>query len=167
MKHLAAAAAAVLALPGTAAAQDGDHSAILDRIDLPDGFAISVFAEMPMARSIELVEPAGTVFVGSREGHVYAMIDDDHDGVADEVRQRAGGLNVPNGIASLDGQLYIALQDKVVRAPAEVDADRPLGPWKPFSTGSTRAPTTAGATPPSGRRASSTSRSARRATSAR
>jgi ABC-type sugar transport system ATPase subunit len=120
MKNLAAASAALFGLSGAGIGQESDHSAILGRIKLSDGFGISIFAEMPRARGIGVVEPSGTVFVGSTQDHVYSMVDANGDGIADEVRERATGLNVPNGVAAQDSRLYIALQDKVARALTQV-----------------------------------------------
>lgn len=117
-----------IALAGTA--QAADYSSILDNIQLPEGFQISVFAEVPKPRSIEVGRPNGIVFVGSRHGHVYSMADYNRDGRADEVLERTSGLNVPNGVAMKDSILYIALQDRIVKWPvvAEWDTSLPLEP---------------------------------------
>jgi hypothetical protein len=98
---LALSTTAMVAQPAAAA----DYSGVLDKIKLPDGFKISVFAEMPKARSIEVGKPNGVVFVGSRHGHVYSMVDSNRDGVADEVKERVTGLNVPNAVAMQDSIL--------------------------------------------------------------
>jgi glucose/arabinose dehydrogenase len=88
----------------------------LDKIKLPPGFRISVFAQpVKGARSLAL-SPGGTVFVGSgREGLVHAATDRNKDGVADEVVQVAGGLNWPNGVAFRDGALYVAEINRILR----------------------------------------------------
>lgn len=124
-------ALAAIAMAGmTTTAPAADFSDLLSRISLPPGFTISVFAEMPSPRSIEIDEATGVIYVGSRRGHVYSLVDEDGDGVADEVEERAGGLNVPNGIAVRDGDLYIGLQDRIVRWSPEDAADttRPIEP---------------------------------------
>jgi len=80
----------------------------LDKIHLPAGFKISVYAEVKNARSMCL-SPAGTLFVGNRdENDVYAVVDENKDGVADKTYVIAKGLNSPNGVAFKDGTLYIA-----------------------------------------------------------
>jgi len=57
----------------------------LDKIVLPPGFAISVFAEVPNARSM-CWGMKGTLFIGNRDGHnVYAAVDSDNNGKADKV----------------------------------------------------------------------------------
>jgi glucose/arabinose dehydrogenase len=78
----------------------------LDKIKLPEGFAINVYAEVPNARSM-CVSPNGTLFVGTKEKNVYAVTDENHDGKADKVYVIASGLNAPNGVAFKDGSLYI------------------------------------------------------------
>lgn len=121
-----------LSAPATAA----DHQALLDRIDLPPGFTVSIFAEMPRPRSIAFDPATGIVWVGSRHGHIYSMRDGDGDGVAEEVRQRADGLNVPNGIAIAGSTLYVALQDRVARwrMPEDGDMAAPLEPLEMIDT---------------------------------
>lgn len=90
----------------------------LERITLPDGFQISIFAEnVPNARSMNL-SPNGTLFVGSRkQGKVYAVLDRDGDYRADEVITIASGLNMPNGVAFRDGDLYVAEIHRVIKFP--------------------------------------------------
>jgi glucose/arabinose dehydrogenase len=88
----------------------------LDAIDLPRGFTIAMYADsVPGARSLALGD-RGTVFVGSREtGRVYALVDQDGDGAAEQVRDIARGLNVPNGVAFRDGSLYVAEVSRILR----------------------------------------------------
>lgn len=129
--NLVMAVLAAVVIPATSFAQgNGDFSAILERINLPPGFKIEVFAEMPKPRSIEVGKPNGVVFVGSRHGHIYSMFDNNRDGVADEVLERVNELNVPNAVAMQDSFLYIALQDKIVQwtVPAEFDSSLPIAP---------------------------------------
>ena len=81
----------------------------LSRIQLPPGFSIGVYAaQVPGARQLTLGDD-GTVYVGTQdEGKVYALRDTDHDGRAETVRTVASGLNEPNGVAWLAGDLYMA-----------------------------------------------------------
>lgn len=131
----AAAALAISALPIGASA--GEFDKILERIKLPAGFKIGVFAKVPKARSMVVGKPLGVVFVGSRHGTIHSLRDTNLDGVADENLKRAEGLKVPNGVSIKDSFLYIALQDKVVRwpVPAEFDTALPLQPLLDVSTG--------------------------------
>lgn len=87
----------------------------LDKIKLPPGFTISVYAEVDNARSITL-SPNGTLFVGNRKGNkVFAVIDENKDGVGDKVYTIAKDLTSPNGVAFKDGSLYIATISAILR----------------------------------------------------
>ncbi|MCS5489106.1 PQQ-dependent sugar dehydrogenase [Algoriphagus limi] len=90
----------------------------LDRIQLPEGFEISVWAaDIPNARSMALAEN-GVVFVGNRqEKNVYAVIDEDADGKADTKFILAEGLRMPNGVAYKDGDLYVAEVSRILKFP--------------------------------------------------
>ncbi|MFT6090986.1 PQQ-dependent sugar dehydrogenase [Sulfitobacter sp.] len=125
-----ACAAIALAVAGIPALAETDFSGVLDKINLPDGFKIEVFAEMPKARSIVVGKPNGVVYVGSRHGNIYSMVDSNRDGVADEVSERVTGLNVPNGVAMQDGMLFVGMQDRIAMwpIPAEFDTALPLDP---------------------------------------
>ena len=61
------------------------------------------------------VSPEGTLFVGTRDNKVYALVDRNKDGVADVTHVVAEGLNSPNGVAYRDGDLYIAEIHRIVK----------------------------------------------------
>lgn len=88
----------------------------LDRITLPEGFKISIFAsDIENARSLARGEN-GTIFVGNRsEDKVYAVVDEDKDGVADQTYVIASGLRMPNGVAFRNGDLYVAEVSRILR----------------------------------------------------
>ncbi len=87
----------------------------LDKITLPQGFSINVFAQAEGARSL-CVSPNGTIFVGTQSaGKVYAMRDENHDGKADKVYVIAKDLDTPNGVAFKDGNLFIATVSTIYR----------------------------------------------------
>jgi glucose/arabinose dehydrogenase len=86
----------------------------LDTIRLPPGFRISLYAEVPGARSMTM-GPQGTLFVGTREGSVYAVVDAGDGTKAREVLTLAKGLNEPNGVAVKDGALYVAEVSRILR----------------------------------------------------
>lgn len=87
----------------------------VDKIKLPPGFSISVFAEVPNARSM-CWGANGTLFVGNRSGdNVYAVVDADKNGRADKVYKVATGLKTPNGVAFRNGSLYIAEISRILR----------------------------------------------------
>lgn len=93
----------------------------LERIKLPPGFKISLYAIVPDARHIA-VGPQGVVtFVGTRKTKVYAVTDRDKDRVADEVKEFAPSLafHIPNGVCfSKDGFLFVVEQNRVLLFPA-------------------------------------------------
>lgn len=95
---------------------DSEGGLQLDRINLPPGFTISLYSDdVPNARSLALGSN-GTLFVGTRTaGNVYAVIDQDNDQVADKVVTIASGLNMPNGVALRDGDLYLAEVNRIWR----------------------------------------------------
>src|SRR5258706_9026792 len=78
----------------------------LERIKLPPGFEISVFADgVPDARSLALGRN-NVLFVGTRADRVYAVRY--RDAKATQVVTIASGLKMPNGVAVRDGALYVA-----------------------------------------------------------
>ncbi len=88
----------------------------LDRIKLPAGFSIDVYATgVTNARAMAL-SPSGVLFVGSRSvGSVSAVVDTNKDQKADTVYTIATGLNMPSGVAFRDGALYVAEVNRVWR----------------------------------------------------
>ena len=86
------------------------------QLKLPAGFHIHLYADgLPGARSLAL-SPAGILFVGTRgEGKVYAVEDTDADFRGDRVHVLASGLNMPNGVAFHDNDLYVAEVSRVLR----------------------------------------------------
>jgi glucose/arabinose dehydrogenase len=88
----------------------------LSRIKLPPGFSIAVYSSaVPGARSLAQ-SPKGIIYVGSRgQGKVYALVDKDKDGRAEQVFTIASGLSSPNGVAWRDGSLYVAEISRVLR----------------------------------------------------
>ena len=114
----ALAAALLVTLAGSGAASVADRIPYpgLDGISLPEGFRIEVYAQdVPGARSLCLGSQ-GTVFVGTRgTGAVYALSDTDGEPGAEDVHVLAEGLNMPNGVAFRDGDLYVAEIHRVIR----------------------------------------------------
>lgn len=90
----------------------------LDKIKLPAGFKIEVFAEVENARSMAM-SPSGVLYVGNRNGDkVYAVRDINGDYKADKKWVIASGLNMPNGVAFKDGDLYVAEINQILKFPA-------------------------------------------------
>ncbi len=93
---------------------DAPREIKLDKIKLPEGFKIEVYAsDVKNARSMSL-SPNGTLFVGTRgHGSVYALQDTDGDMKVDKQYTLIEDMNMPNGVAFRDGDLYFAEVDKV------------------------------------------------------
>jgi glucose/arabinose dehydrogenase len=107
-RHLAAATLAGAALvPQAGLAQNLP----IERIKLPPGFEISVFAKVPGARSLATGDRV--VFVGTGGDKVYAVRYGDASGT--QVVTLASDLNAPNGVAVRDGALYVAEIQRIRR----------------------------------------------------
>jgi len=93
-----------------------DSEVILDKIKLPEGYEISIYADNVVnARSMTL-SPSGTLYVGTRsEGKVYAIQDHNRDYVADTIYTILSDANMPNGVAFNNGDLYIAEVDRILK----------------------------------------------------
>jgi glucose/arabinose dehydrogenase len=85
----------------------------VDKLKLPAGFKIEVYAEgVPEARSMALGDK-GTLFVSNRNlTDVYAVVDKDGKR---EVKKVLKGLKSPNGIAFDKGTLYVAERHRITR----------------------------------------------------
>jgi glucose/arabinose dehydrogenase len=87
--------------------------AALDNIELPPGFVIEEYADVPKARSLAMGDQ-GTLFVSTRKARsVYAVVEND-DGSTRTI-EILDGMSTPNGIAFFDGDLYVAEIDTVYR----------------------------------------------------
>ena len=87
----------------------------LDRIRMPEGFRIEMYAEgVRGARSMAL-SPDGTLFVGTRRNRLFAVTDRNGDYKSDEVIELTQGLNSPNGVEFIDGDLYVAERNRIIR----------------------------------------------------
>ena len=101
--------------PDSTGIEDDPGGLPLQRLSLPEGFKVEVFGRVENARSLAM-SPAGVVYVSNRRADkVYALKDNDGDWVADEKYVLDSGLNMPNGVAFNDGDLYVAEVSKVWR----------------------------------------------------
>lgn len=99
----------------------------LDKLKVPTGFKVEVWAEgIPEARSLALGDK-GTVFVSNRNlSNVYAVVD--RNGKR-EVKTLFKGLNSPNGIVFDKGTLYVAERNRITRFDGIEDKlDNPPAP---------------------------------------
>jgi glucose/arabinose dehydrogenase len=93
----------------------------LERVKLPPGFKIELFAVVPDARHMAIAPSTNMLFVGTRKTSVWAVTDRNSDGVADEVKAFAPSLNfkVPNGVCwTKDGFLIVAEHNRILNFPA-------------------------------------------------
>ena len=89
----------------------------LSQIQLPPGFQIRMYAEVPNARSLELADD-GTLFVGNRNSSkAFAIRDTNGDMKGDEQITLTNVMRMPNGVALHGGDLYIAEVSKVWKLP--------------------------------------------------
>ena len=95
--------------------KNSDMDTFLEKIELPDGFKIEIYAsDVENARSMT-VSPSGTIFVGNRKSdNVFALIDENNDGKVDKKYLITDKLkNMPNGVAFHNGNLYVAEVNKI------------------------------------------------------
>jgi glucose/arabinose dehydrogenase len=115
----------------------------LDKLTIPKGFSIAIWADkVTGARSMALGSD-GTMYVGTQRGEVYAVVDRNRDNKADEVLTLASGLTQPNGVAFRDGSLYVAEISRIsrydgveafVKAGAAAPAPKPVVVYDQFPT---------------------------------
>ncbi|MEM1244658.1 MAG: PQQ-dependent sugar dehydrogenase [Pseudomonadota bacterium] len=86
----------------------------LDKIHLPPGFKISIYAHVPDARQMAL-GPDGVVFVGTRtQGKVFALLPNETMTLAKKIISIGNEFNYPNGVAFKDGNLYVGEIDRII-----------------------------------------------------
>jgi glucose/arabinose dehydrogenase len=102
---------AVAVILGSPPAQGDDLP--LDKIKLPQGFAIELVARVPNAREMALAS-GGTLFVGSMEAGKVHAVTLKPTGPA-IVTTIAAGLNRPVGVAFRDGAIYVSAINRILR----------------------------------------------------
>ena len=113
-------------LSGVANADVAEVQANLSRLKVPAGFKVDIYAEVPGARQMAL-GTNGTVYVGTRGNKVYAVVDKNKDFKADQVITILDDLSVGNGVAMIDGNLYVAEQNRIARyAAPDFDLNLPF-----------------------------------------
>jgi len=94
---------------------------VLNKISLPAGFKIDLFALAPDARHMAIGRNKGTVWIGTRKKTVWAATDRDMDNVADTVEEFSPSVkfDIPNGVCyTPDGFLYVIERNRVLMFPA-------------------------------------------------
>lgn len=83
----------------------------IERLRLPPGFSVEVWARVPDARALALGKH--NVMVGSRSGAVHA-VSFGADLRATRIRRLATGLSIPLGVATHRGDLYVSSVDRIL-----------------------------------------------------
>jgi len=112
-------------VPGKVVPQGGQYAEnlkkVLQRIKMPDGFKIELFAIVPDARQMAVSRNKATVWVGTRKNTVWSVTDRDMNNVADTVEEFSPSVkfDIPAGACySPDGFLFIAERNRVMMFPA-------------------------------------------------
>ncbi len=86
----------------------------LDKLNLPKGFEITIFADnLDSPRQLAETDK-GYVIAGSKKGNkIYALFDQDLDGYAEQRILIADNLQNPTGVTFYDGDLYFAEIDTI------------------------------------------------------
>ena len=89
---------------------------VIDRLSLPHGFSVNVFAEgLGKARGIG-ISPKGELFVCvMSRGELVVVLDEDGDGISDKSLIFADGLRNPHSVAFYNGYVYVGESDKITR----------------------------------------------------
>ncbi len=94
---------------------------VLQKIKMPSGFKIELFAIVPDARNMAVSRNKATVWVGTRKTSVWSVTDRDMDNVADTVEEFSPSVkyDIPNGVCyTPDGFLYVVERNRVLLFPA-------------------------------------------------
>jgi glucose/arabinose dehydrogenase len=96
---------------------------VLERIKLPPGFSISLYALVPEARHFAVGPQGKVIFVGTTGTKVYTITAGDNRAAKVETFAPSISFVMPNGPCFAgDGSLFIAEQNRILRFPnAEAD----------------------------------------------
>lgn len=92
----------------------------LERIKLPPGFKVSLYALLPSARHLAVGPNGQVIFVGTTDTKVYSVTVDAASGVAKDVSEFALSIpkKLPSGVCfAKDGTLYVAEINQVLAFP--------------------------------------------------
>lgn len=104
------------------ASKERQIEAVLKRIRLPDGFAISLYALAPHARSLAVGPEGKAIFVGTDEKRIHVLTPGGERAASVEAFASDMKFVMPHGLCfSKDGTLFVAEQN---RASSFADAER-------------------------------------------
>ena len=108
------------ASPGATATQGTDGpvvpppDAASARLQVPDGFAVRLYASGLQEPRLMTTGPDGALYVASRRGSaIVRLADADNDGLADANQVVASGLTGPHNLERYDGSFYVAENNRV------------------------------------------------------
>lgn len=106
----------LISAANTPAPAPASASLPLEKIKLPDGFNIRIFArDMPGARFMARGDK-GTIFVGTKgNDKVYALVPDPSGKELPQKITLLTGLDEPNGVAFYQGALYVAEIGRILK----------------------------------------------------
>jgi len=110
-------------------------SSILNHLNVPQGFQVSLYADGLNAPRMLKVVKAGVLVSLPHEGQVLLLMDSDGDGWADNKLVLVEGLNRPHGIDVHEGWLYVAETDAVGRVAFDSLAGDVTGSYRRILTG--------------------------------
>jgi len=93
----------------------------LQKVKLPEGFHIDLYAIVPDARHMAVAPSTNMLFVGTRKQTLWAVTNRNNGDMATEVKPFAPSLNFrnPNGVCwTKDGFLVVAETNRVLNFPA-------------------------------------------------
>jgi glucose/arabinose dehydrogenase len=84
------------------------------RLQVPDGFAVRIYASGLSEPRLMTTGPDGALYVAARRGSaIVRLADADNDGLADANQVVASGLTGPHNLEWHDGSFYVAENNKV------------------------------------------------------
>ncbi len=87
-----------------------------ERLKVPDGFAVRIFAHGLQGPRLMTIGPDQQLYVADQDADkVYRLPDADHNGLADENQVVAEKLNGPHSVEWFDGALYVAENNRISR----------------------------------------------------
>ncbi|MCC9621544.1 PQQ-dependent sugar dehydrogenase [Thalassospira sp. MA62] len=84
------------------------------QLTIEDGYRLTVFAEVPNARTIAVAPELDGIFVGTRGRNLYFVADSNGDGVGETVNRISDDFKMANGIVYTPGRLFVADQHRIV-----------------------------------------------------
>jgi glucose/arabinose dehydrogenase len=113
-----------------------DPSLIGQQITVPEGFAISIYAELENARVLRFSR-RGDLLVATPNLDKIELLhrDKNDDGKADGSSTLLEGLNGPNGVDFYEDWLYVAETDAIGRIKFDHDSGQTIGEYERIVTG--------------------------------